>query len=118
MPALATRIRHMQTGMGAMLFGLMVFWWSASSSIVGAGVREAQLEPGAHPIGQERAGAAAIVMAVTGVAVVLASMAWQQVVEHRGEFVCQPSSTSRVDVGAQLERPATLSWKIKDPGWV
>jgi hypothetical protein len=67
-PALATRSATMQKGMGAMLFGLMLFLVVGIVSIVGAGVREAQLEPGVAPSERNRK-RGAIVMAVSLVAV-------------------------------------------------
>src|SRR5580700_10519378 len=48
-PALATRSPTMQKGVGTVLFGLMVVLVIGIVSIVGAGVREAQLEPGVAP---------------------------------------------------------------------
>jgi len=70
-PALATRSATMQKGMRATLFGLMLFLAVGIVSIVGAGVREAQLEPGATPSEKNRR-RGAIVMAVSLVAVVAA----------------------------------------------
>ena len=67
-PALATRSATMQKGMGATLLGLMLFLVVGIVSIVGAGVREAQLEPGASPSEKNRK-RGAIVMAVSLVAV-------------------------------------------------
>jgi hypothetical protein len=43
-PALPTRIQTMQTGIGALLFGLMLLLAAGIVSIVGAGVREGQPE--------------------------------------------------------------------------
>src|SRR5439155_5533775 len=45
-PALPTRTQKMQTGIGALLFVLMLVLAVGIVSIVGAGVREGQLDPG------------------------------------------------------------------------
>src|SRR5712671_1879873 len=67
-PALPTRTQTMQTGIGLLLFVLMMILAVGIVSIVGAGVREAQLEPGVEPP-PSRARRARVVMAVTAVAV-------------------------------------------------
>ena len=67
-PALATRSATMQKGMEATLLGLMLFLVVGIVSIVGAGVREAQLEPGTSPSEKNRK-RGVIVMAVSLVAV-------------------------------------------------
>jgi hypothetical protein len=67
-PALATRTATMQKQLGAGLFGLMLFLVVGIVSIVGAGAREAQLEPGVQPAERNRK-RAVVVMAVTLVVV-------------------------------------------------
>src|SRR5258706_14542758 len=67
-PALASRTTTMQRGLGALLFGLMLVLVVGLVSIVGASVREAQLEPGVTPEPARRK-RAAVIMAGTGLAV-------------------------------------------------
>jgi hypothetical protein len=71
-PALATRTATMQKGMGAGLFGLMLFLVVGIVSIVGAGAREAQLEPGVQP--EERNKKRATVVMVVALVVVCGSI--------------------------------------------
>ena len=63
-PAMAVRSATMQKGMGALLLALMAVLVFGIVSIVGAGVREAQLDPGVVPPETNRK-RAAIVMGVT-----------------------------------------------------
>ena len=48
-PAAATRVAGMQFAMGAVLFVLMLVLAVGAVSIIGAGVREGQLDPGLEP---------------------------------------------------------------------
>jgi hypothetical protein len=68
-PAVATRVSTMDTAFGAGLFAMMLVLMVGIVSIVGAGVRESQLEPGATPPPANRS-KARIVMAATAVLVV------------------------------------------------
>jgi len=70
-PALAVRSSTMQKGLGVGLFGLLMILVIGIVSIVGAGVREAQLEPGIVPSEKNRK-RGAIVMAVTLVLMIVA----------------------------------------------
>ena len=69
-PALAVRTSTMQKGIGTILFGLTLFLVIGLVSIVGAGVREAQLEPGIEPAEKNRK-RGVLVMAFTFVLVCL-----------------------------------------------
>jgi len=105
-PALAMRTSTMQKGLGAGLFGLMVFLVVGIVSIVGAGVREAQLEPGVEPAVRNRR-RAMIVMAITLVlmcgAVYLGNKWWQSEADTYAQRIYKPLNMSAtVDPGGRL----------------
>jgi hypothetical protein len=68
-PSFAQRILPMQKSLGWLLFFLMAFLAIGVVSIVGAGVRETNLEPGASP-GPSHLRRAKLIMAITAVLVV------------------------------------------------
>ena len=68
-PAVATRTRTMDFALGAVLWVMMIVLVVGVVSIVGAGVREAQLEPGAEPPQKNRR-RARVFMGVTAALVV------------------------------------------------
>jgi len=68
-PAVATKVTTMTSGMGIGLFAMMLVLIAGIVSIAGAGVRESQLEPGQEPPPANRS-KGRIVMGVTAVLVV------------------------------------------------
>ncbi len=116
-PALASRTTTMQRGLGALLFALMLVLVVGLVSIVGASVREAQLEPGAVPAPARRK-RAGIVMAATAVAVVgclwLGNKWWNAEAADYRQIVYRP-----VELAASLESGNRLMLRLtQDPGWM
>jgi hypothetical protein len=115
-PALPTRTQTMQAGVGALLFVLMLVLAVGIVSIVGAGVREGQLDPGleAPP---SRVRRARVMMAVT--AVLVAAMLyfgnqwWGAEANNYSRIVYKP-----LQVAASLEPGGRLLLRMKDPGWL
>jgi hypothetical protein len=115
-PALPTRTQTMQTGVGALLFGLMLVLAVGIVSIVGAGVREGQLDPGmvAPPARVRRA---RVMMAVT--AALVAAMLyfgnkwWGAEASNYSRIIYKP-----LQVSASLEPGGRLLLRMKDPGWL
>jgi hypothetical protein len=114
-PALATRSSTMQKGIGTVLSVLMVVLVIGIVSIVGAGVREAQLEPGVAPPERNRK-RAALVMGVTFVlvclAVYLGGKWWDAEARDYANNIYQP-----VDMSATVERSGRLVLRLQDRGW-
>ncbi len=114
-PALATRSSTMQKGVGTILFALMVVLVVGIVSIVGAGVREAQLEPGVAPPEKNRR-RGAVVMGVTFVlmclAVYLGGKWWDSEARAYANNIYQP-----VEMSATVENSGRLMLGLKDVGW-
>ncbi|MBI2679724.1 MAG: hypothetical protein HYX25_01805 [Candidatus Solibacter usitatus] len=116
-PALASRTTTMQKGLGALLLGLMLVLVVGLVSIVGASVREAQLEPGLTPEPARRT-RAAYMMAATAVAVLaflwLGNRWWNSEAENYRQIVYRP-----VELGASLENGNKLMLRLtQNPGWM
>ncbi|MBZ5595444.1 MAG: hypothetical protein LAP39_24635 [Acidobacteriia bacterium] len=113
-PALAMRTSTMQKGLGAGLFGLMLFLVVGIVSIVGAGVREAQLEPGVEPAAKNRR-RAGIIMAVTLVlvcgAVYLSNKWWNSEATNYARNIYKP-----VEMSATVEPGGRLVLHLQDAG--
>jgi hypothetical protein len=115
-PALPTRTRTMQTGIGALLFALMLLLAVGIVSIVGAGVREGQLDPGleAPPARVRRS---RIMMAVT--AALVAAMLyfgnkwWGSEASNYARIIYKP-----LQVSASVEPSGRLTLRMTDPGWL
>jgi hypothetical protein len=114
-PALATRSSTMQKGIGTFLFALMAVLVVGIVSIVGAGVREAQLEPGVAPPEKNRR-RGAVVMGVTFVlvclAVYLGGKWWDAEASSYASNIYQP-----VDMSATVENGGRLVLRLQDKGW-
>src|SRR6185295_4542749 len=112
-PALAVRTASMQKGLGAGLFGLMVFLVVGIVSMVGAGVREAQLEPGAIPGAKPRR-RARIVMVISFVAMCaflyLGNAWWTAEANAYAKNIYKP-----VEMSGSVEG-GRLSLRLKDVG--
>ena len=114
-PALATRTATMQKGLGAGLFVLMLFLMVGIVSIVGAGAREAQLEPGVQPAERNRK-RAMFVMAVTLVlvigAVYLGDKWWGSEANNYAQNTYKP-----VQMTATVENGGKLVLHLEDTGF-
>lgn len=114
-PALAMRSTTMQKDIGTVLFGLMVVLVVGIVSIVGAGVREAQLEPGLAPPEKNRK-RGAVVMAVTFVlvclAVYLGGKWWDSDARAYANNIYQP-----VEMSSTVENGGRLVLRLQDRGW-
>lgn len=113
-PALALRTESMQMGLGALLFALMVVLAMGVVSIVGAGVREGQLEPG-EVSSEDRRRRARIVMTAAAVVVLailwLGNRWWNSEAGGFARNLYKPLETS-----AALEPGGRLVIRLRDPG--
>lgn len=114
-PALASNTAGMRRQLGAGLFAAMLFLVFGLVSIVGAGVREARLQPGvvAAPVLRRRS---YVAMAITGLAVGLILYGgdrwWTSEADVYRNKVYKP-----LQMTAALERGNRLALQLKDPGW-
>jgi len=115
-PALAVRTSTMQKGMGTILFGLTLFLVIGLVSIVGAGVREAQLEPGVQPAEKNRK-RGIVVMAVTFVLVCLlvylGNKWWDSEAENYARHIYKP-----VQMSGTVENGGRLVLRLADTGFL
>ena len=115
-PALAMRTSTMQKGLGAGLSGLLLVLVVGIVSIVGAGVREAQLEPGVEPAPKNRK-RASIMMAVTLVlvcgAVYLGDRWWNFEANDYAQRIYKP-----VNMSAAVEPGGKLVLRLEDTGFI
>jgi hypothetical protein len=115
-PALPTRTQTMQTGVGALLFVLMLVLAVGIVSIVGAGVREGQLDPGVEPPAS-RVRRSRVTMALTAVLVAvllfLGNRWWGAEDRNYSRIIYKP-----LQVSASLEPDGRLLLRMKDPGWL
>ena len=115
-PALAQRTLAMQNGLGALLLILGLLLAVGAISIVGAGVRESQLEPGAVPDAARRRrsrSVMAITAALVAAVVYLGNNWWSAEASTYGRHVFKP-----LDVAATLQPGGKLLLKLTDPGWL
>ena len=113
--ALAMRSYKMQKGLGVALFGLMLFLAVGIVSIAGAGVREAQLEPGMEP-GEKNRRRGAMVMAVSfavvcGV-VYLGNNWWSVEANAYARKIYRP-----IEMSGAVESGGRLKLRLEDTGW-
>jgi len=115
-PALPTRIQTMQTGIGALLFGLMLLLAIGLVSIVGAGVREGQLEPGVDPP-PSRVRYARVTMAATATGVaallILGNQWWNSEAGNYSRIIYKP-----LELAPTLQPGGRLMLRLNDPGWL
>jgi hypothetical protein len=115
-PALAVRSSTMQRGLGAGLFALMLILVVGIVSIVGAGVREAQLEPGLAP-SEKNKRRGAIVMAVTLVlvcaAVYLGNQWWGSEANAYARHIYKP-----IVMSGTVENGVRLVLRLEEAGWL
>ncbi len=115
-PAVAQRTKEMQFGLGAILFGLMAFLVFGLVAIVGASVREAQLEPGIEPSDtrKRRARLAMLLAFALFVGVVwLGDRWWKSEARDYGAYIYKP-----LQMQASLEGYNYLTLTLSDPGWL
>ncbi|HEV8042542.1 MAG TPA: hypothetical protein VGP62_26935 [Bryobacteraceae bacterium] len=113
--AVANRTKSMNLALGGILFALMVTLIAGLVSIAGAGVREAQLEPGAKvpPEYRRRARIAMAATAVLMVAILYLGNLWWR---------AEASDYSRYLYKALQMKPSLdgskLILELSDPGWI
>lgn len=114
-PAMATRSSTMQKSLGAGLLALMAVLVLGIVSIVGAGVREAQLDPGVAPPEKNRK-RATLVMGVTFVLVCLAVYLglkwWDAEAKVYASNVYKP-----IQMTATVTNGGRLTLELQDTGW-
>jgi hypothetical protein len=114
-PALAVRSATMQRGLGAGLVAMLLLLVVGIVSIVGAGVREAQLEPGVLPSEKNRK-RAFTVMAVTFVVVVagvaLGNQWWNAEASAYANNLYKP-----MQMTGSLENGGRLVLRLQEEGW-
>ncbi|HXI38892.1 MAG TPA: hypothetical protein VNH83_02890 [Bryobacteraceae bacterium] len=115
-PALAVRSSTMQKELGAALFGLLMILVIGIVSIVGAGVREAQLEPGEAPSEKNRKRGArvmavALVFMIT--AVYLSNKWWNAEANAYAQHIYKP-----IEISGSVADGGRLALKLQEAGWL
>jgi hypothetical protein len=115
-PALASRTLTMQRGLGAFLLTLLVVLGMGAISIVGASVREGQLDPGLAPQ-RAQVRRSHIVMAITAALVVtavwLGNRWWDVEAGKYRNIIFKP-----LQLEPTLEPAGKLRLHLSDPGWL
>jgi hypothetical protein len=115
-PALSTRMLGMQAAVGAILIPLALLLVLGLVAVVGASVREAQLEPGLAPTA-ERVRWSRIVMAGTAVVLALVLWAgnawWSSEAAGYSRIVYKP-----IGLKAAVEQGNQLVLQLREPGWL
>jgi hypothetical protein len=113
--AVANRTKSMNVALGGILFALMLTLVAGIVSIAGAGVREAQLEPGAK-VPPEYRRRARIVMAASAVLAVailyLGNLWWSAEASDYSSYLYKPLQMTPALDGSKL------ILKLSDPGWI
>jgi hypothetical protein len=115
-PAASTRMLPMQKGLEALLIVLGLVLFLGQVAIIGAGAREAQLEPGVEPDAGLRRRSRAV-MAVT--AVILAGLVWlgnQWWKSEAGDYGQRVFKPLRLK--AEVQNGNSLALVLDDPGWL
>jgi hypothetical protein len=115
-PALSTRVLGMQKTVGAILIPLGLLLVFGLVAVVGASVREAQLEPGIRPdAARVRRARWAMLAATAIVGTVLwaGSEWWKSAAGDYANYVYKP-----LGVKASVENGNQLTLEITDPGWL
>ncbi len=114
-PALSSSTKKMQAPTGIVLAALGLLLLVGAVSIVGAGVREGQLEPGVEP-NPSRIRRARWVMAATAVFVIaiaaLGGLWWKSEASVYDTHIFKP-----LQMAATLENGERLTLHLTDPGW-
>jgi hypothetical protein len=115
-PALARTVRPMPRFLGVLLVGLMALIVAGAIAIVGAGLRESDLDLGAAPDGR-RVARGRTAMAVTAMVLALAIVGgrrwWNGEAGFYRRLVYKP-----MQVDVTRPSPNTLALSLADPGWL
>jgi hypothetical protein len=115
-PALARSVRPMPRSLGALLVALMALIVAGAIAIVGAGLRESDLEPDVAPDGP-RVARGRTAMAVTAAILALAILGGRRWWTFKGGLyeglVYKP-----LQVEVTRPTPATWALSLSDPGWL
>jgi hypothetical protein len=115
-PALARTVRPMPRYLGALLVALMALIVAGAIAIVGAGLRESDLAPGAAP-DRRRVARGRTAMAVTAAILALAILGgrrwWNFKAGFYGKLIYKP-----MQVEITRPTPATWALSLSDPGWL
>ncbi|MBK5295397.1 MAG: hypothetical protein JJE04_27435, partial [Acidobacteriia bacterium] len=115
-PAVASRTNGMDSVIGAVLFALMLLLSAGMVSIIGAAVRESQLEPGAEA-GPARRRRAHLWMGVSTLVVCgllfLGNLWWRAEASAYDRYIYKP-----IEMDATLESGERLVLRLRDPGWI
>jgi hypothetical protein len=115
-PALARTVRPMPRFLGVMLVGLMALIVAGAIAIVGAGLRESDLDLGRAP-DRRRVARGRIAMGVTAVVLALAIFGgrrwWNGEAGVYRRLVYKP-----MEVSVTRPSPDTLALALSDPGWL
>ena len=114
-PTLPTRMRPMDPGISYFLIGMMVFLTVGMVALVGAGIREAKLEPGveARPWSSRTFGMMAAVSAFLLFVLWAGNAWWATAANAASDRIYKP-----LGMTATLTGPDRLLLQITDPGWV
>jgi hypothetical protein len=114
-PALSSTTKKMQGPIGLVLGALGLLLIVGAVSIVGAGVREGQLEPGVMPdparVRRSRWIMAATAVLVLGMAA-LGGLWWDDEAGNYDKHIYKP-----LEMSATLENGGRLMLRLTDPGW-
>jgi hypothetical protein len=115
-PAVARAVLPMPGTLGALLVGLMALIVAGAIAIVGAGLRESDLDLGATPdlrrVGRGRT-AMAVTAAVLALAIVGGRRWWNDEAQFHRRLVYKP-----MQVAVTHPTPDTLNLALSDPGWL
>lgn len=114
-PAVALRMQPMSKGVGYFLFGMMALLAVGIVAIVGAGVREAQLDPGATPKRWNRKTTVAMICA----SIVMVGALWSGNTWWGNDAATYSQRIYKpLGITASLNQPDLLQFQITDPGWL
>jgi hypothetical protein len=114
-PAASARVLTMQKTLAIILLPLMALLAIGVISIVGAGIREGQLEPGSVPNLKRLRGARigmAVAALVVAAAIWLGNMWWDSEAGWYRRYVYKP-----LQLAASTESGDRLALRLTDPGW-
>jgi len=115
-PAAPTKTKAMESALGAGLFVLMLILGMGFVSIVGAGVREGELKPGAMPTASSRR-KASVAMAVATLLVLAAVWSgnhwWTAEANSYSHNIYRPLA-----MDASADASGKLNLQLRDPGWL
>jgi hypothetical protein len=113
--SVALRMRPMSQGVSYFLFGMMALLTVGMVAIVGAGVREAQLDPGtaAPRWSRKTIGAMAVASAILIVALWQGNAWWGSDAATYIQRIYKP-----LGINASLSQPDLFQFQIADPGWL